>query len=236
MNPTPAIPALPPVSHIIPLYNAARYVTAALESLRAELRPEDEIVIVDDGSTDDSAAIAAAWSGPVRLFRGPNAGAAAARNRGVAEARNPVIAFLDADDLAQPDRLRVLGERLLAPDRPDLVYGGQRRFLSPDALPPGAALPPEIDEPNSPLLGTMLLWRETFLRTGPFDASLRGGELIPWFSKAGLLGLRFVSIPAIVMRRRRHAGNLSADPAYREHCMRAIRQVLQQQRQAGATP
>ncbi len=223
---------LPPVSHIVPMYNAAKYVTAALDSLRPELRPADEIIIVNDGSTDDSAAIAAAWSGPARLIHIPNAGASAARNHGIAGARNPVISLLDADDLAQPDKLLILGQRLLAPDRPDLVYAGQRRFLSPDALPPGIPLPPETDEPVSPLPGTMLLWRATFDRVGPFDPALRVGELLPWFSRAESLGLRFIAHPAIVIRRRRHATNTSADPVYRDYCMRAIRQVLLQRRAA----
>jgi len=87
------------VSVIIPLYNKAPYVRRALDSISAQTFADFEAIVVDDGSTDDSAAIAENYSDArFRLIRQPNAGPGAARNTGIAQARGELIAFLDADD------------------------------------------------------------------------------------------------------------------------------------------
>ncbi|MFI4903425.1 MAG: glycosyltransferase family 2 protein, partial [Burkholderiales bacterium] len=92
------------VSVVMPMYNGEAYVAEALDSVLAQTRPADEIVVVDDGSHDASAAIVARYSG-VRYVRQANGGCAAARNRGVAEAGGDVVAFIDQDDRWLPGHL-----------------------------------------------------------------------------------------------------------------------------------
>jgi len=98
------------VSVVMPVYNHARFLERTLESLLAQSEPPAELVAVDDGSTDDSVAIVAAFARrapfPVTLVRQPNAGADCALNRGIALARGDVIALLNSDDGFAPDRLR----------------------------------------------------------------------------------------------------------------------------------
>jgi glycosyltransferase involved in cell wall biosynthesis len=93
------------VSVVIPCYNAARYLHETLSSAMAQTHPPCEILVVDDGSTDESGAIARSFGPAVRVVRQPNAGESSARNRGISLARGEWIAFLDADDVWVPEKL-----------------------------------------------------------------------------------------------------------------------------------
>src|SRR6476620_6499015 len=87
-----------PVSAIVPLFNGRRFIRAAIDSILAqELKPR-EIVVVDDGSTDGGGCLLSGYP-EVRVIPQPNCGEAAARNRGVQESKEPMVAFLDQDDL-----------------------------------------------------------------------------------------------------------------------------------------
>ncbi len=92
-----------PVSVVIPVYNGAAFLAAALESVRAQTRPPAEVIVVDDGSTDASAEIAIA-SG-AHVLRHPHQGPSPTRNAGILTASQPWVAFLDADDLWEPEKL-----------------------------------------------------------------------------------------------------------------------------------
>jgi glycosyltransferase involved in cell wall biosynthesis len=114
------------LSVVIPAYNADRYISKCLDSiLTQEDSPTFEVVVVDDGSTDDTAAIVEQHFPSVRLIRKPNGGPGSGRNCGVAAARGEVIIFIDADDLMLPGRLAFQGGFMLS--RPDvgLSFGNQ---------------------------------------------------------------------------------------------------------------
>jgi glycosyltransferase involved in cell wall biosynthesis len=96
----------PAVSVIVPAYKAAHVVGRAVDGLLAQTWPPDEILIVDDGSPDDLAGALAPYGGRVRLLRKANGGAAGARNFGLGRAAGDVIAFLDADDYWEPEKLK----------------------------------------------------------------------------------------------------------------------------------
>jgi glycosyltransferase involved in cell wall biosynthesis/drug/metabolite transporter (DMT)-like permease len=93
------------ISTIIPTYNRARLLGRAVRSALAQAEPGDEIIVVDDGSTDDTEATMRSFGEPVRYIRTANAGAGAARNRGIQHARNPLVAFLDSDDEWLPGKI-----------------------------------------------------------------------------------------------------------------------------------
>jgi glycosyltransferase involved in cell wall biosynthesis len=108
------------VSAVIPTYNRANLVTRAIRSALAALSPGDEVVVVDDGSTDDTVATVEAFGPPVRLLRLPHGGAGAARNAGLAAAHGPLVGFLDDDDEWFPDKVAL--QRAFLERRPDVLY------------------------------------------------------------------------------------------------------------------
>ncbi len=111
----------PRVSVIVPLFNKAAFVRRALDSIAAQIYRDFEVIVVDDGSTDDGARIALDYPDPAfRTIQQPNAGPGAARNRGLAEAQGELVAFLDADDRWLP---AYLGKAVAALDRwgPDVA-------------------------------------------------------------------------------------------------------------------
>lgn len=106
--------SLPLVSVVIPSYNGAATLPATLDSVLAQRYPHVEVVVVDDGSKDDTPGVLAQYGDRVRGVRQANGGLAAARNVGVRHASGELIALLDADDLCTPDRIGVQVELMLA--------------------------------------------------------------------------------------------------------------------------
>jgi glycosyltransferase involved in cell wall biosynthesis len=98
------------ISVVIPCYNGSAFLRETVRSALSQTRPPMEVIVVDDGSTDDSAAIAESFGAPVRVIRQKNQGESVARNKGIAEARCEWIAFLDADDLWKPEKLEKQSE------------------------------------------------------------------------------------------------------------------------------
>lgn len=195
----------PTISVVIPCRNTERYLAEALRSVRDQSLTPLEVVVVDDGSSDGSAAIAAA-DPMVRLDRQPPLGIGAARNRGVELARGEVIAFLDADDLWPLDSLMVRMCRLMASPDLDGVYGPTEQFLSPD-LPREAAPPTPPPLVMGRLVGAMLLRRHVFDRVGAFDPTLTLGDTLDLVARMDEAGMRMATVEGIVLRRRIHGRN-----------------------------
>ncbi len=116
-------PARLSVSVIIPTYNHAHYVAAAVQSALDQTRVPEEIIVVDDGSTDDTADVLAQFDAPVRVVYQENQGRSAARNRGLDEARGDAIVFLDSDDLLATDSIERRVAVLESSPEVDVVYG-----------------------------------------------------------------------------------------------------------------
>ncbi len=96
----------PRFSVIVPVFNGARTIGRALDSILAQTHPAHEVIVVDDGSADDTRSVVESYGSRVRYLRQANQGVSVARNRGVAAATGDWLAFLDADDWFLPDRLR----------------------------------------------------------------------------------------------------------------------------------
>lgn len=195
----------PTISVIVPVHNGARYLDEALESVRAQNFGKLQIIVVDDGSTDETARVAHSFPNIEYSYQAQS-GAASARNRGVDLSRGEIIAFLDADDVWTPDKLRAQIE-VLQKRQADIVLGHVEQFLSPeiDSAQNRARVPHEILPAFIP--SAIMLRREDFLRVGFFETGWQIGEFIDWFARATEMGLTHHVLPQIVLRRRIHATN-----------------------------
>ncbi len=111
------------VSVIIPSYNRQAFIGRAIDSVLAQTTQDYELIVVDDGSTDQTKEVLATYEGKIRYFYQSNAGISAARNRGIAEANGEYVAFLDSDDYWAPEKLAEQVKILDAKPKVGIVYG-----------------------------------------------------------------------------------------------------------------
>src|SRR5437870_4423186 len=126
------------VSTLMTAYNAERYVAQALDSVLMQSRGSDEIIVVDDGSTDRTPEVLRSYVNQVRVIRQHNTGPARALNVAVAAAKGDALAFLDCDDLWMPEKLRLQCAALSANKELEAVFGFIAQFASPDLGPEAA--------------------------------------------------------------------------------------------------
>lgn len=198
----------PLVSVVIPVRDGEAFITAAIDSVCGQSLDDLEVIVVDDGSTDGSFTIAAGHPDErTRAVRQPATGAAAARNHGARLARGEWLAFLDADDLWVPNKLRLQMDALQQTSTATMVFGHVQEFLSPEFADTGAqqAIPRLL--PGYSVV-TLLLRRRAFSATGGFDERLMTGEFVDWYDRARASGLEPLLLPDVLTLRRIHAANL----------------------------
>jgi glycosyltransferase involved in cell wall biosynthesis len=205
------MPDLDLVSCVIPVHNGERFVDETVGSVLAQSHSRIEIVAIDDGSTDRSAERLAAYGDRIRLIRQANRGEAAARNAGVRASTGPFVAFLDADDLWEPDKIARQLRRMRDTPAIDLSFTRFRNFWGGEMEEEARRF--EAHALAQPLaawsIGTLLTRRDSFERFGPFDEGLRQLPNMTWFVHAARQGARIDMLPQVLMRRRLHAGNAS---------------------------
>lgn len=210
---------------IIPTYNGERFLAETIHSVLAQSYPPCEVIVVDDGSDDGTAALVAAFGHPVRMVSNPRGGPAGARNRGIEETRAEFIAFIDHDDLWHQDKLAKQMEAFDADPSLDVCVSRIQRFQQ-------GASGNEIEFFGTPAAGyltvTMLVRRESFKRVGPLNASLKYSDAAEWFLRARARGLKIRLLPEVLTFHRSHGSNFSeqgADQARSEFLHLARRQM-----------
>ena len=201
----------PLVSVIIPVYNYARYLGEAIESVLSQTYQHLEVIVVDDGSTDQSGDVARGFEGRgVRYCHQVHAGIGPARNKGVELAQGEFLAFLDADDRWQLEKLErqlsafekdpelemCFGQALQLQNGPEWEAG-----VKSDKRHEVAGMVPGM------VPGTMLIKRVAFLRVGEFQGGWKVGEFIDWYARAVELKLRSLVLPELLLWRRIHDSN-----------------------------
>jgi glycosyltransferase involved in cell wall biosynthesis len=207
-----ASPGQPLVSVIIAVRNGEEFLGAAIESALAQTWTRREIIVVDGDSSDRSREIACSFPA-VKLLNQRSTGFAAAWNEGVRAAIGSMVAILDSDDLWEPQKLELQVMALLAHPECGYVMSATRFLRMPGAPLPAGYERVDLEASHSaPIPSAMLARREVFDRIGLFDESLRIASDIEWFRRARDHGIKSVSMPEVLLRRRIHSSNLSYRP------------------------
>lgn len=207
---TPLAKPMPLVSVIVPVRNGVKFLADAIETIRSQAYKPLEIIVIDDGSTDGSAALAQSLGTDIRIFEQRQRGPAAARNTGIRAANGEILAFLDADDLWTPDKLRMQVGYLVENDL-DIVTGYVQMLslLGADASPshaPGKTRNTPYLDVN---LGAMICRKSVMERVGLFDETLSFAEDVDWYLRVQENNIRIGSMPIISLYYRRHPANVT---------------------------
>ena len=198
------------VSIIIPCYNASPFIRETLDSTRRQSFPPAEVILVDDGSTDDSAAIAESYGPPIRVIRQSNQGESVARNAGLAAARGEYIVFLDADDVLDPGLLEAQMRGLEGVSKGVACTGFAVFFDDPKnafepRMPRADTFFPAIISGNLAPPSCWMAPKELILQAGCFHASQRYFEDWDLWWRVGLTGAIYVPVHVVGFYYRQHA-------------------------------
>jgi glycosyltransferase involved in cell wall biosynthesis len=227
-------PTQPKISVIIPVYNGAKFLPEAIANVEAQAHPSLEIIVVDDGSTDDTATVAQTLGDRIRYIHQSNQGPAAARNRGLAIAQGTFVAFLDVDDQWPAEKLDHQLAAFAANPQLEIV-NGYVQMLQAIPMPNGEL---NFQPCHAPVvsfnLGSAVFRRSVFDKVGLFDASQIHSEDVDWFMHARELGVVMVVLEEVTLLYRKHDSNLTHDR--RENLkgfMQAVRKSIQRRRNLG---
>jgi hypothetical protein len=233
MSPTPPPDRDRSVSVIVAVYNGERFVADALASILGQTAPPDEVLVVDDGSTDGTGAMVARFPGVRCLRLDANGGQAAALNRGVASTRGAYLAFLDADDVWASDKLARQLAAFAAEPALDVVYGQARERIVGGAGGRGGdgrVLPAFLPS-------AMLIKRAAFERVGDFDPGFKLGSVVDWYARSRDAGLAERALDAVVYERRIHGDNVGIrQRGDRDEYLRVVKAALDRRRRGAAGP
>jgi glycosyltransferase involved in cell wall biosynthesis len=226
--------ANPVVSVVVPVYNGARFLAAALQSILEQGHQPLEVIVVDDGSSDASAEIARSFRG-VRYHHQHNQGVGAAWNAGVAASAGQLIAFLAQDDLWARNKLAVQVAYMKGHSSAQYCIAHARYFLEPGcALPKGFRRRDLERDHVARIVETMVVRRAALDAVGPFDASVLPAD-VDWFARAKDAGLPMAILPDILLYRRIHDQNLTYHLPARgqEDLLKVIARSIRRQHGAG---
>lgn len=217
------------ISAVIPAYNSAKFISAAVASIQAQTEPVAEIIIIDDGSTDETAAVVAALPGNVIYYKQINQGPSIARNKGIELAAGDWIAFLDADDQwtehkialqkaileKYPELVLVAGDMAEIDNNDKIITESMLakhgmldsfRELAGQAIPKALA---GLVTKNFIPTGTVLAKRDILIAAGGFNADIRFGEDLELWAKIAT-NHPISCLPLCLMLRRQHGNNATS--------------------------
>ncbi len=212
---------MPKVSVVIPTYNMARFLSEAIESVLRQSFRDFEVIVIDDGSTDNTPELAQSFPLPVRYFRQENGGVSAARNRGIELALGEYIRFVDADDMVTASGLEQQVALLDGHPRVGLVYGqayqvderGKFTLLRRPRFARGSYVRSGREEIKDLLfwvhitLSTVMVRRECFEEVGCFRNAYSGEDWMMWLRIAKKYDVAYIAEP--LAKYRKHMESLS---------------------------
>jgi len=194
------------VSVIIPVYNGEKFLVEAIHNIQNQNYQNLEIIIIDDGSTDQTAEIVAQIQGNIHYKYQVHAGVSAARNLGINMAGGDVIAFLDADDLWKDDSLKTQLQALAMNPSVDIVQGliQEMQFNQDELIFVMSSEPYQFIN-----LGSAIYRRAVFDRVGEFNESLDHAEDVEWFFRAWKHNIKKLVLDKVTLFYRKHDSNMT---------------------------
>lgn len=198
------------ISAIVPVYNGETYLEEALDSIIHQSHAPDELILIDDGSTDNTKSIAKKYirKYDLKYYYQSNTGLPSSRNEGIAESNSEYIAFLDADDIWTKDKLRLQHEAFLSNPNLEMVSGKVIQFLSPEL---GTNEENSIKFTAEPMHfkspSVSLIKRNLFQSVGLYNRKWKIGADMDWYMRSVEMGVSHEQIPEVVLRRRIHSKN-----------------------------
>lgn len=222
----PEYEAAPKVSIVVPIYNRGWLVESLIENCLEQRYSPIEIVVVDDGSTDDTSARLAAFADRIKLISQPNGGVSAARNAGVLAATGELVQFLDSDNLLDGEHIEAKMRAFASiPDadlcyckptevslfgvRPPLRPGQAYRFLDDDVLPTIDLLDSIITDGYPFLVSAVTMPRHVFHQHGGFETDLRRREDARYWFRLALAGIKVIGLASRLFYRCRMMDGLN---------------------------
>jgi len=207
----------PTVSAVVPVFNGERYIAESLRGILSQTRPPNEVVVVDDGSTDATQEELLPFRNEIRVIRQRNQGHVGAMNRLFSEARGDFVAKCDADDIWEADKLERQLEAVRTHPEVDIVVTGSRFFGMVEgprvSFPEAGVLEPRklarrLYRRNFVCASSPLVRRELYERLGPFDGTLACEDYDFWL-RAFAAGAVFFYDPRLLVRYRVHPQQVS---------------------------
>ena len=222
------------VSVVIPTYNYGRFLATAIDSALAQTYTPMEVIVVDDGSTDDTAAVVARYGDRIRVLRKPNGGLSSARNAGIALARGDLVALLDADDRWLPEKLERQVPYFVSDGRVGMVHTGSRIFDHGTGMTlcevfPQASLDfHELMNCCAVSAPSTVIRRKVFPHVGGFDQTLAEAEDWDMWIRIAAAGWKVTGCPEVLVEYRTHTSNMSRSNPLRHfrNCMKVLSKSL----------
>ncbi len=238
------------ISAVIPAYNSAKFLKEAIDSILQQTHPVDEIIIVDDGSTDQTEAIAKSFENKVHYIKQENKGPSAARNRGIMAATGDWIAFLDADDQWTANKIekqlaalhKEPALKLIAADMSETDQSGNlitesvlakhdllKNFQALNGAALSNALASLVTKNFIPT-GTVLVERAVLIESELFNSEIRFGEDLELWAKIACK-YPITCLPEVMMLRRQHGNNATQNS---EAMLKDLVKVMQSVKKFGS--
>lgn len=216
-----------PISVIISVYNADRYLSESLDSVLNQSMPAKEIIVINDGSTDQSVKILKSYGKKIKLIDRENKGVPYSINEGLSLVKQPWVAFNDGDDIWAQNKLELQYKYLLKNRDLRILFGMMQQFISPELSETDKASIYVPDSPEKALIRpAMLAHQSVFEDHGLFNTTLKVGDFIEWFQRIKENGVKFGFIEEVIYRRRLHKNSLSSEKGIKDDFLRILKAKL----------
>lgn len=216
-----------PISVIISVFNAEKYLSESLDSVLNQSMPAKEIIVINDGSKDRSIEILKHYGKKIKLIDRENKGVPYSVNEGISLVKQPWIAFNDGDDIWSQNKLELQYNYLLEHKHLNILFGMMQQFISPELSETDKAIiyvPKSVEK--ALIRPAMLAHQSVFAKHGLFNPSLKAGDFIDWFQRIKEKDVKFDFIDEVVYYRRLHKNSLSSQHGVKEDFLKILKAKL----------